>query len=297
MEKIVVEQTEKRIDRFLSERLEESRSIINKMIDEGYILVNNSLTKASKSLKTGDIITIKSGFKMKSDIIPNQMDLDIVYEDENVILINKPSGLTVHPGSGNYDNTLVNGLMYYTNSLSNINGEERPGIVHRIDKDTSGLLLIAKNNKAHQILADDFANKRVKREYIALLNGVFPHNKATIDAPIGRDENDRKKMTVTDKNSKKAVTHLTVIKRYKNHTLVKLVLDTGRTHQIRVHMKYIGYPVYNDPVYSGKKCSEFGQFLHSAKISFIEPITKEKLEFQAMLPKYFQDYLDTLEEL
>ena len=192
---------------------------------------------------------------------------------------------------------MVNALMHYTNNLSDISGDERPGIVHRIDKDTSGLILVAKNNKSHQILAEDFKNKRIKREYIALINGVFPHNKATIDAPIGRDETDRKKMTVTDKNSKKAITHLTVLKRYKDYTLVSLILDTGRTHQIRVHMKYIGYPIYNDPVYSNKKATEFGQFLHSYKINFEEPITKEKLEFIAPLPKEFQDFLNTLEEL
>lgn len=297
MKEIKVENTQKRIDKYLSEILDESRSVITKMIDEGFILVNNQKVKASKSLKENDLIIIQDGFKIDCDIKPADIPLNIVFEDENVILINKQSGLTVHPGSGNYDNTMVNALMHYTNNLSDISGDERPGIVHRIDKDTSGLILVAKNNKSHQILAEDFKNKRIKREYIALINGVFPHNKATIDAPIGRDETDRKKMTVTDKNSKKAITHLTVLKRYKDYTLVSLILDTGRTHQIRVHMKYIGYPIYNDPVYSNKKATEFGQFLHSYKINFEEPITKEKLEFIAPLPKEFQDFLNTLEEL
>ena len=297
MKEIKVENEEKRLDKFLTTKLDESRSTINKMIDNGYVLVNQKKAKSSTSLKENDIITIKEGYQEKVDITPTKMDLDIVFEDDNVILINKPSNLSVHPGSGNYTNTLVNGLMYYTQSLSDINGEERPGIVHRIDKDTTGLILVAKNNKAHQILADDFKNKRVKREYIALIEGVFPHNKATIDAPIGRNEISRKEMTVTDKNSKKAITHLEVLKRYKNYTLVKLVLETGRTHQIRVHMKYIGYPVFNDPVYSKKKSTSFGQFLHSAKITFREPITKEELTFSAPLPKEFQDYLDTLEEI
>lgn len=297
MKEIKVENAQKRIDKYLSEILDESRSVITKMIDEGFILVNNQKVKASKSLKENDLISIQDGFKIDCDIKPSDIPLNIVFEDENVILINKQSGLTVHPGSGNYDNTMVNALMYYTNNLSDISGDERPGIVHRIDKDTSGLILVAKNNKSHQILAEDFKNKRIKREYIALINGVFPHNKATIDAPIGRDETDRKKMTVTDKNSKKAITHLTVLKRYKDYTLVSLILDTGRTHQIRVHMKYIGYPIYNDPVYSNKKATEFGQFLHSYKINFEEPITKEKLEFIAPLPKEFQDFLNTLEEL
>ncbi len=297
MKEIIVEKEEKRLDKYLTTKIDESRSTINKMINEGYVLVNQKKAKASTSLKENDNVIIKDGYQEKVDITPTKMDLDIVFENDNVILINKPSNLSVHPGSGNYTNTLVNGLMYYTNSLSDINGKERPGIVHRIDKDTTGLLLVAKNNKAHQILADDFKNKRVKREYIALIEGVFPHNKATIDAPIGRNETSRKEMAVTDKNSKKAITHLEVLKRYKNYTLVKLVLETGRTHQIRVHMKYIGYPVFNDPVYSKKKSTSFGQFLHSAKITFTEPITKEKLTFSVPLPKEFQDYLDTLEEL
>lgn len=297
MKEIIVKKEEKRLDKYLTTKIDESRSTINKMINEGYVLVNQKKAKASTSLKENDIVTLRDGYQEKVDITPTKMDLDIVFENDNVILINKPSNLSVHPGSGNYTNTLVNGLMYYTNSLSDINGEERPGIVHRIDKDTTGLLLVAKNNKAHQILADDFKNKRVKREYIALIEGVFPHNKATIDAPIGRNETIRKEMAVTDKNSKKAITHLEVLKRYKNYTLVKLVLETGRTHQIRVHMKYIGYPVFNDPVYSKKKSTSFGQFLHSAKITFTEPITKEKLTFSVPLPKEFQDYLDTLEEL
>ena len=296
MKEIKVLNPAARLDKFLTENLDESRSTITKMINEGFILVNDKKAKASQSLKENDVIKISDGFKLTTDIKPVKMDLDIVFEDENVILINKPTNLTVHPGSGNSDNTLVNGLMYYTKNLSDLNGEERPGIVHRIDKDTTGLILIAKNNKAHQILADDFKNKRVKREYIALLNGVFPHDKATIDAPIGRDEVNRKQMAVTAKNSKKAITHLTVLKRYKNHTLVRLSLDTGRTHQIRVHMKYIGYPVFNDPVYADKKSSSFGQFLHSAKITFTEPITKEVLTFEVPLPKEFQEYLDTLED-
>lgn len=297
MQEIKVVEKQNRLDKFISDYLQESRTIVNRMIEEGYILVNNNKAKSSKTLNVGDIIIIKDGFKIDCDITPTKMDLDIVFENENVILVNKLSGLTVHPGSGNYNNTLVNGLLYYTKNLSNISGDERPGIVHRIDKDTSGLLLVAKNNKAHQILADDFKNKSIKREYIALLDGVFPHNKATIDAPIGRDENERKKMTVTDKNSKNAITHLTVIKRYKEHTLVSVILETGRTHQIRVHTKYIGYPVHNDPVYTNKKCDSFGQFLHSYKIEFTEPITKEKLEFCVDLPKEFQEYLDSLEEL
>jgi len=186
--------------------------------------------------------------------------------------------------------------MYYTNNLSDIGGEERPGIVHRIDKDTSGLLLVAKNNKAHNILSEDFKNKTIKRKYIALINGVFPHNTATIDAPIGRDKLNRQRMSVTEENSKDAVTHLTVLKRYKKHTLISLLLETGRTHQIRVHMEYIGYPIYNDPVYSKKQADEFGQFLHSAEMDLIHPITKKALHFEAPLPKEFLSVIDELEK-
>ena len=187
--------------------------------------------------------------------------------------------------------------MYYTNSLSNINGDIRPGIVHRIDKDTSGLLIIAKNNKTHEILSNYFQNKSIIRTYIALVKGELKTNTATIDAPIGRSDKDRKKMAVTSKNSKNAVTHLEVLKRYKGYTLVKLKLDTGRTHQIRVHMTYIGHPVYNDPVYTNDKCSEFGQFLHSYSMEFIHPTTNKKMYFECELPDDFKDFLKCLTEL
>ncbi len=295
--KITVEKEGERIDKFLANNTEYSRSLISKMLEKELISVNNKKEKASYKVREEDIIELPDNYSEEPDVEAVKMDLDIVYEDKDIIIINKPSGLVVHPGSGNYDNTLVNGLMYHTKNLSDINGEERPGIVHRIDKDTSGLLVIAKNNKSHEILSEYFQNhKNIKREYIALLEGEFPHETATIDAPIGRDTTDRKKMTVTDKNSKKAITNLKVLKRYKGYTLVSLVLETGRTHQIRVHMKYIGYPVYNDPVYTNKKCSDFGQFLHSYKIEMIHPITKEKMEFTSPLPTYFSDFLDTLEE-
>ena len=248
---LVVQTEEKiRLDKYIAANSDITRTMISKMIDDEAILVNSKTTKASYSVKNGDIIDIDDEYQEEVDIVPTKMDLNIVYEDEDIMVINKPSGLVVHPGSGNYTNTLVNGLMYYTQNLSDIGGEFRPGIVHRIDKDTSGLLLIAKTNKAHEILADDFKNKKVKREYLALLNGVFKNKSATIDAPIGRDKNNREKMSVTAENSKHAVTHLKVLKRYTNHTLVNCILETGRTHQIRVHMAYIGYPVHNDPVYS-----------------------------------------------
>lgn len=295
MQKFNVEVDKVRVDKYLSEITEYSRSIIGKMLNSGDILVNETIVKPSFLVHRGDIIEIVQEYESTSDVVPTQMDLDIVYEDEDIMVINKPTGVVVHPGSGNRENTLANGLMYYTQNLSDVNGESRPGIVHRLDKDTSGLMLVAKSNKAHEILADDFKVHAVKREYIALLCGVLPHNEAKIDAPIGRDEANRKKMTVTAKNSKSAITYLKVLKRYQNHTLVSLHLETGRTHQIRVHMKYIGYPVFNDPVYGHQMIKEVGQFLHSKTIDFIHPITKEPMHFESALPTYFENYLNDLE--
>lgn len=284
-----------RIDKYLSSNTSYSRNTILGMIENGYILVNNVVVKPSYKLKLKDNIFIKDGYIKDVTVEKKDIPLDIVYEDNDIIIINKPSGLVVHPGNGNYNNTLVNGLLYYTDNLSNNNGLERVGIVHRIDKDTSGLILACKNNKAHEIMALEFKNHTIKRTYIALLEGVLPHNKVTVDAPIGRDVNNRLKMAVTNKNSKNAITHIEVIKRYKNYTLVKCLLETGRTHQIRVHTKYIGYPVFNDPVYSNKPCTEFGQFLHSYSMEFNHPITKKHLYFECPLPKEFQDFLNKLE--
>ena len=285
-----------RIDKYLSNNTELSRTLISKMIDNGYILVNGKKTKNNYKVKENDIISIDDSFKEEINIEPEEMDLDIVYEDNDIMIINKPSGIVVHPGNGNYKGTLVNGLMYYTNKLSDVNGEIRPGIVHRIDKDTSGLIIVAKNNKTHEILGDYFKNKSITRTYIALVKGEIGTNSGTIDAPIGRSDKDRKKMAVTAKNSKNAITHFTVLKRYKGYTLIKCKLDTGRTHQIRVHMAYIGHPVYNDPVYTNDKCSDFGQFLHSYSMEFIHPITKEKMYFECPLPEYFTEFLKCLEE-
>lgn len=285
-----------RIDKYLSNNTELSRTLISKMIDNGYILVNGKKTKNNYKVKENDIISIDDSFKEDVDIEPEEMKLDIVYEDNDIMIINKPSGMVVHPGNGNYKGTLVNGLMYYTNNLSDVNGEIRPGIVHRIDKDTSGLIIVAKNNKTHEILGDYFKNKNIIRTYIALVKGETGTNSGTIDAPIGRSDKDRKKMAVTAKNSKNAITHFTVLKRYKGYTLIKCKLDTGRTHQIRVHMAYIGHPVYNDPVYTNDKCSDFGQFLHSYSMEFTHPITKEKMYFECPLPEYFSEFLKCLEE-
>ena len=294
--KIVCDSFDIRIDKYLSDQTEYSREYISKMIKDGFIKVNGDVCKPSYKVQDGDEITIYESYKEESDIEAEDVSFDILYEDDDLMVINKPSGLVVHPGSGNKHHTLVNGLMMHHKSLSDIGGEDRPGIVHRIDKDTSGLMLVAKTNKAHELLSDDFKNKRVKRTYLALLKGVFPHDTATIDAPIGRDKKNRLKMCVTGENSKNAVTHLKVVKRYKKYTLVSLVLDTGRTHQIRVHMSYIGYPIYNDPVYTSSDATSFGQFLHSSEIDFIHPITKKHLYFKADLPKEFQDFLDNISE-
>ncbi len=283
---------EERIDKYLAEELGISRSTVKKMIDEGFVLVNGKEVKASLILSEADELFVKDGFIKEASFEAEDIPINIVYEDDDLLVINKKSGMVVHPGNSNTSGTLVNALMHYTKNLSKKEAF-RPGIVHRIDKDTSGLMLVAKNDKAHDILAEGFKNKTIKREYIALVCGVIGEDSGVIDAPIGRDTKDRKKMCVTSENSKKAVTHFKVLKRYEHYTLLRLILDTGRTHQIRVHMKYIGHPVYNDPVY-GKAYNDFGQFLHSASIDFEQPTTHEHLHFECDVPKEFQDFLDTL---
>ena len=293
----VVAEKSIRIDKYLSEKTSYSRSTIQKMIDENFIKVNNKKIKSNYILRENDLITIDESYIKEIDIKAENIKLDIVYEDNDLIVINKPSGMVVHPGNGNIEHTLVNALMGYTPNLSSNNEDFRPGIVHRIDKDTSGLMLVAKNNKTHELLAEGFKNKTIHREYIALVIGEIINDKGIIDAPRGRDKQDRKKMCVTDENGKNAITHFKVLKRYKGYTLLKLKLETGRTHQIRVHMKYIGYPIYNDPVYTNHKCSSFGQFLHSSSIDFDHPITNEHLHFEVDVPKEFKKFLDTLTNL
>ena len=293
VKELVVEEKDnsKRLDIFLTENTDESRNFLLKNIKSGKITVNDKIVKGGYTLKVGDKIKI-GDLSVDTTVKGEQIPLDILYEDEYIMVVNKKSGMVVHPGNGNTSGTLVNALMHYTKNLSNKEAF-RPGIVHRIDKDTSGLMLVAKNDKAHDILAEGFKNKTIKREYIALVCGVIGEDSGVIDAPIGRDAKDRKKMCVTSENSKKAVTHFKVLKRYEHYTLLRLILDTGRTHQIRVHMKYIGHPVYNDPVY-GKAYNDFGQFLHSASIDFEQPTTHEHLHFECDVPKEFQDFLDTL---
>lgn len=282
-----------RIDKYLTDNTDYTRSKIQKMIENGNILVNNKQTKDSYKLKENDRITIEE-YNEEIDIEPENIPLDIYYEDEDLIVVNKPSGMVVHPAPGNYSKTLVNALMYHTNNLSTINTSIRPGIVHRIDADTSGLLLVAKNDKTHNALAEAIQKKEVVREYIALVEGVIMEDTATIDAPIGRDKNNRKKMAVTSENSKDAITHIRVLDRYKDSTLIRCKLETGRTHQIRVHLNYIGHPVVNDPVYGYKKLidKDFGQMLHAEKIGFVHPTTKEYMEFTAPLPGRFKEILE-----
>ena len=280
-----------RVDRFLAERIESiSRSTIKKLITEEKILVNQEKVKASYQLKNQDLIEIIDVDLAETQIVPVKMDLDIVYEDDDIIVINKPSGLVVHPAPGHYQDTLVNGLLYHLKSLSDVNGELRPGIVHRIDKDTSGLLMVAKNNFSHDILAKELQEKETKREYMAIVEGVINNKRGKINAPIGRDKKNRLKMAVTA-DGKQAVTNFEVIETFSDSTLIKCILETGRTHQIRVHMQYIGHPLINDFVYGNAKTNEYGQYLHAQTLGFTHPRTKEWMEFESYLPQEFTDYI------
>ena len=282
-----------RLDKYLIDNLNISRSKVQEMIKQNLVLVNDKVVKNSYILKLDDVIEVTGELKKEDSVNPEKMDLNIVYEDEDVIVINKPSGLVVHPAAGNYNNTLVNGLLYYTKNLSSSNGEDRPGIVHRIDKDTSGLMIVAKNDKAHEFLSKQLKDKSLSRVYLALVSGKINHDTGTIDAPIGRDPKDRKKMCVTDVNSKEAITHFEVLERYKNASLIRCKLETGRTHQIRVHLSYINHPIINDPVYgSKKKITNFGQMLHATELSFIHPKTNEKMTFKCEVPDEFNQILE-----
>jgi len=292
----LVEKESERIDIYLSKLLDVSRSKINKMLDE-CILVNGNKVKSSYKVKIGDIIKVSDYQEEELSFEPEKMNLDIVYEDEDVLVVNKPNGLVVHPAIGNAKHTLVNGLMYHSKNLSKLNGEFRPGIVHRIDAYTTGLLMVAKNDKAHEFLSNELSEKKTYRKYIALVWGIINSDTATIDAPIGRDPNERKRMTVTANNSKDAITHLKVLERYKNTTLVELQLETGRTHQIRVHMNYIGHPVVNDPVYGRRKLiDDSGQCLHAKELGFTHPKTQEFMKFDSELPECFLNILSRFKE-
>lgn len=284
-----------RVDQYLALELDVSRSKIQKLIKQGKVLVNDKPVSSSYLVKIGDTISVDDNLDLTIHIEKENIPLDIVYEDDYLLVINKESGMVVHPAPGNYTGTLVNALLYRF-SLSN-QDSIRPGIVHRIDKDTSGLLVVAKDDKTHELLSNMIKEKKVTRIYYALVDGIIPEKSGTIDAPIGRDPDNRQKMKVTDVNSKDAITHFTVLQRFPkaNQTLIECKLDTGRTHQIRVHMAYIGYPIYNDPVYGKRRITnDFGQFLHSKKISFVHPITGNIIEEEVNLPKEFQDYLDKM---
>lgn len=284
-----------RLDQYLADTLELSRSKIQKLIKDDRITVDGKNVNASYLVKENEIIGVDDDLSFEIHINPEDIDVDIVYEDDDLLIVNKKSGMVVHPAPGNYSGTLVNALMgkFKLSNKDNI----RPGIVHRIDKDTSGLLVVAKNDEIHDKLSEMIKNKEVERKYVALVDGVINHETGTIDAPIGRDINNRQKMIVTDLNSKDAVTHFRVLKRYKDKTLIECKLETGRTHQIRVHMNYIGYPIVNDPVYGkSKKTTPFGQMLHSKSIRFIHPRTGNEIYFEVPLPKEFQEYLDSLDE-
>lgn len=271
-----------------------SRSSAQTLIEDGNVLVNNKVANKKTSLKEGDCVTINLPEPKELDVTPENIPLDIVYEDEHLLVVNKPKGMVVHPAAGNYNGTLVNALLYHCgDSLSGINGVIRPGIVHRIDKDTSGLLIVAKTDVAHNGLAEQIKEHSFKREYRTVVVGNIKDDSGTIDAPIGRHPKDRKKQAVTDKNSRNAITHYEVIERFNGFTFLRVILETGRTHQIRVHMSYRGNPVAGDTVYGNAKKTYGleGQCLHAAVIGFVHPITNEYLEFESALPDYFTDFL------
>ena len=286
-----------RLDKYLKSYNDDvSRAFITNLINDSKILVNNNPSKASYLVCEGDVIDILETKPKDMELKAQDLNLNIVYEDDTVVVVDKPTGMVVHPAAGNLDNTLVNGLLYEVLDLQGIKGEVRPGIVHRIDKNTSGLLMVAKNDLAVKDLEEQLKNHSVTRLYVGLVAGVISEDRGRIDAPIGRDPMDRKKMAVV-KDGKPAITNFKVLERYKNATLCEFKLETGRTHQIRVHMKYIGHPLVGDPEYGNKKLvSETGQYLHAKVLGFIHPKTKEYMEFTSELPEYFTQYLNTLEK-
>lgn len=291
---VIIKEAGSRLDKSLADLTELSRSQANEAIKAGTVLVNGKLAKAKYVVKEGDVITYvlpeEGILEYKAEDIP----LDIIYEDADVAVVNKPQGMVVHPSAGHTSGTLVNALMYHVKDLSSINGVVRPGIVHRIDKDTSGLLMIAKNDKAHNALAAELKDKKSLRKYVAIVHGNLPNDRAVIEAPIGRSDKDRKKQAVTAKG-KPAVTRFTVLERFGNYTLVELQLETGRTHQIRVHMAYIGHPVAGDPLYGPRKTLKgHGQFLHAKTLGFTHPTTGELVEFTAEEPIIFKETLEKL---
>lgn len=290
-----------RIDKYLSERMTDfSRSYLKKLLDEDCVQLNEKPVRANHKVRAGDKIYVLCPVLKEAEILPENIPLDIVYEDGDMLVVNKPQGMVVHPAAGNYTGTLVNALLYYCkDSLSGINGEKRPGILHRIDKDTSGLLLVAKNDIAHRGLAEQIKEHSLTRAYQALVHGNIRTDSGTIDEPIGRHPVDRKKMTVTYQHAKEAVTHFRVLERFGKYTLVECRLETGRTHQIRVHMSKHGHPIVGDKTYGVKK-EEFrldGQLLHAYKVGFLHPVTGVYMEFQSPLPPYFEKICKKLKNL
>ena len=296
-ELIVENEESKRIDAYISENTEYSRTAVQRLIEENKITVNGKKEKASYKVQNGDKIEIEEEPAKEIELKAQDIPVEILYEDNDIIVVNKPKGMVVHPANGNPDGTLVNAIMSICkDSLSGIGGEIRPGIVHRLDKNTSGAIIIAKNDKAHINLSEQLKNHEIKKTYIALVRGIVKENNATINMPIGRSKKDRKKMDV-DKNGKEAITHFKVLKRYKDCTLLEINIETGRTHQIRVHLSHIGYPIIGDEVYSnGKnKWNIVGQCLHAKSLDFMHPITGKKMHIEAELPEYFQKILEDLD--
>lgn len=280
-----------RLDQFLAKKMDVSRSKIQKLISEGKVLVDGKTVSASFLVDYENDIEVNDELNCEITVEKENIPLDIVYEDDYLLIVNKKSGMVVHPAAGNYSGTLVNALLYRFD-LKGGSEKYRPGIVHRIDKDTSGLMVVAKDEKTHELLSEMIKNKEVERKYIAIVEGVIPHETGTIDAPIGRDINNRQKMAVTSVNGKDSITHFRVLERFSKYTLIECTLETGRTHQIRVHMAYIGYPIVNDPVYGrSKNTTEYGQYLHSKSIRFIHPITKKEIYFETDMPLEFKEFL------
>lgn len=300
MEKYIVKQEEqgKRLDMYVSNQSSEiTRTTAQRLIEQGNVLVNGKKQKVAYKILSGDVVTIEKVEPKAIELKAQEIPIDVIYEDDDIIVVNKPKGMVVHPANGNPDGTLVNAIMAICkDSLSGIGGEIRPGIVHRLDKDTSGLLIVAKNDKAHVNMSEQIKNHEVKKTYIALVRGIVKENEATIDMPIGRSTSDRKKMAVV-KNGRNAVTHIKVLKRYDKYTLLEINIETGRTHQIRVHLSYIGYPIIGDYIYSNGK-NEFGvvgQCLHAKCLEFKHPITGEKMMLEAPLPDYLENILKQLD--
>ena len=291
---VIIKEAGVRLDKAVADLTDLSRSLANEQIKNGQILVNGQAKKAKYTVKEGDVISYELPEPEVVEYVAENIPLEIIYQDEDVAVVNKPQGMVVHPSAGHTSGTLVNALMYHIKDLSGINGVLRPGIVHRIDKDTSGLLMIAKNDQAHVALADELKDKKSLRKYWAIVHGNLPNDRGVIEAPIGRSEKDRKKQAVTAKG-KPALTRFQVLERFGDYTLVELQLETGRTHQIRVHMAYIGHPVAGDEVYGPRKTLKgHGQFLHARTLGFTHPRTGEVLEFTAEAPAIFQETLDKL---